>query len=318
MEALIQDQPNPGVTQEYPLLTTKKGEVPLWDHPFLKGTKVLPKKYYPYTNLESVVEHFTRGRLDEKDFTLLKVLGDAICANENQLRRYLLPIMSSSQTSLRLDRLRRNGFVERWKIRIHGEEDSVKPPAPFTLGMAGFKLLKHYYNSDFFMDANRWDSLGVGGIKRYVSMNELRCLMAEMNILKKWKWNPIIATNHQNNRPLGAGIIEFPQGQMNFLIDRVQGTQNYIGYFKERLFNWKNIYEHYGRIPVSEFPDNTSYIIIFASTLSIANHIHQELMLDTFPFNIWVCVEEDVLESGFNTSFYIPNKQDLKRIRLDF
>lgn len=105
---------------------------------------------------------------------------------------------------------------------------------------------------------------------------------------------------------------------MNFLIDRVQGTQNYIGYFKERLFNWKNIYEHYGRIPVSEFPDNTSYIIIFASTLSIANHIHQELMLDTFPFNIWVCVEEDVLESGFNTSFYIPNKQDLKRIRLDF
>lgn len=318
METLAQDLVPFDENLEANYYTTKKGELPLWDHPFLKGSKVLPKKYYPITNLERAVEHLSRGLIDENDFMILKVLGDAICANENQLRRYLEPKLSHSQTSTRLDRMRRYGFVDRWKVRIRGQEETVKPPAPYTLGMAGFKLLKHYYNSEFFMDANRWDALGIGGIKRYVSVNELRCTMIEMRILKQWKWNPVIANHHKNHRPLGVGLVETPQGNVNFIMDRVQSTQDFIGYFKDRLYNWKKIYERYGELPISEFPDHPSYVILFASTLSVANQLHKELMLDTYPFPIWVCVEEDLLESGFNTSFYIPTSEKLKRIQIDF
>lgn len=318
MDALKQVHPSHDINHDYPFLT-KKGELPFWDHPSLKGSKVLPKKFYrPYTNVEGAVEHFNRGRLDEHDFTLLKVLGDAICANENQLRRYMEPKLSNSQTSTRLDRMRSNGFVDRWKVRIHGDEEGYKPPAPFTLGMAGYKLLKHYYNSEYFMDSNRWDSLGVGGIKRYVAMNELRCTMVEMSILKKWKWNPVVAKNYQNSRPLGVGLVDTPQGHMNFIIDRVQGSQDFTGFFKDRLYNWRKVFEKCGNIPIMDFPDNNSYVIIFSPTISIANYLHQQLMLDTFPFNIWICVEEDLAESGFNESFYIPTKNTLKRIKLNF
>lgn len=298
--------------------TTKNGEVPLWDHPSLKGSKVLPKNYYPFTNVESTVEHFRRGLLDERDFTILKVLGDAVCANEGQLRRYLGSKYSPSQTSNRLDRLRKHGFVDRWKVRIRGQEEEIKPPAPFTLGMAGYKLMKHYYNSEFFMDSNRWDTLGIGGIKRYVSMNELRCIMVEMSILKKWTWNPVIGGHNKNHRPLAVGLIDSPNGMVNFLIDRVQTSQNFIGFFKERLYNWSTLYEKYGHIKIADFPDYETYSIIFAPTLSVAEQLQKELMLETYPFSIWICVEEDLLTSGFNTAFYVPTSEKLKRIRLGF
>lgn len=303
---------------DYPLFKTKNGEVPFWDNPFLKGNKVLPNKYYPYTTLEGVIDLYNRGRIDETDFTILKVLGDAICVNEDQLRRYMEKITSRSDTSKRLDRFRTNGLVERWRIRIRGDEDATKPPAPFTLGVAGYKLLKHFYNEDYFMDPNRWDSLGIGGIKRYVAMNELRCIMSENRIVNKWKWNAIIANNPKLKFPMGAAELRTPQGDINLLIDRAQMNQNFIGYFRDKLECWKRVYKKYNTIPVSEFPENMSIVVIYTSTLSIAEYIHKELMLDTFPFHIWVCVEEDLLQQGFNTAFYIPNKEKLKRIKLEF
>lgn len=303
---------------EYPLFTTKRGEVPFWDHPFLKGNKVLPSKYYPYTTLEGVIDLFKRGRIDDTDFMLLKVLGDSICANEDQIRRYMISVMSRSETSKRLDRFRTNGLVDRWKVRIRGQEDTVKPPAPFTLGVAGYKLLKHFYNEDFFMDPNRWDNYGIGGIKRFVAMNELRCQMIERKIVNKWKWNAIIADNPRLKFPLGAAEIKTPQGNVNFLIDRAQMNQNFIGYFRDKLEAWKRVYEKFGNIPVSEFPDNIGFVVIYTSTLTVAEYIHEQIMLDTYPFHIWVCVEEDLLQDGLNTAFYIPNKEKLKRIKLEF
>ncbi|RHW35966.1 hypothetical protein D1B31_17905 [Neobacillus notoginsengisoli] len=303
---------------DYPLFTTKKGEVPLWDHPFLKGSKVLPKKYYPYTTQEGVIDLIRRGRLDDTDLILLKVLGDAICANEDQLRRYMQSIMSPSQTSKRLDRFRTSGLVDRWKIRIRGQEETVKPPAPFTLGVAGFKLLKHYYNADFFMNPNRWDDYGIGAIKRFTAMNEIRCIMTEKKIVNKWKWNAIIANNQRLKFPLAAAEIRTSNGNVNFLIDRAQMNQNFIGYFKDKLNVWKSVFEKYGTIPVSEFPENPAFVVIFTSTFSVAEHIHKELMLDTYPFHVWLCVEEDLHQDGFNTAFYRPNKENLKRIKLEF
>jgi hypothetical protein len=301
----------------FPFFTTKKGEVPFWDHPFLKGNKVLPQKYYPYTDQASVLEMYRRGRVDDTDFALLKVLGDAVCSNEDQLRRYMESVMSRSDTSKRLDRFRMNGLVERWRVRIRGDEESVKPPAPFTLGVAGYKLLKHFYNADFFMTPDRWDKYGIGGIKRYVAMNELRCCMTEKRIVKKWTWNAIIADNSRIKFPMGAAIIKTPQGDINFLIDRAQMNQDYIGYFRERLEGWKNVFEKLGHLPISEFPDNVGIVVIYAATYSMAEHIHQNLMLDTYPYQIWMCVEEDLIQDGFNTAFYRPDKEKLKRIKLD-
>ncbi|KZE68036.1 hypothetical protein AWM68_17860 [Fictibacillus phosphorivorans] len=318
MEVLTQAQSPSLDGLEESHFTTKQGEVPFWDHPFLKGSKMLPQKYYPYTTLEGVLDLYRRRRLDESDFILLKVLGDAVCANEDQLRRYMAGIMNRSETSKRLDRYRTSGLVERWKVRIRGQEETYKPPAPFTLGVAGYKLLKHFYSDNFFMNADRWDSHGIGGIKRYVAMNELRCQMIEQKMITKWKWNAIIADNRSIKFPMGVAEVKTPQGKVNFLIDRAQMNQNFIGYFREKLDTWKWVYEKYGSIPVSEFADNMSFVVIFTSTLSVAEKIHKELMLDTYPFTTWFCVEEDLVQDGLNNAFYVPNKEKLKRIKVNF
>ena len=79
------------------------------------GHKLLPDKYYPYTTLESVLEYMNRGLLDEDDFTLLKVLGDAVCANEDQLRRYMRQIFepfASIQETQPTEEKRLRGEVE--------------------------------------------------------------------------------------------------------------------------------------------------------------------------------------------------------------
>lgn len=311
MESLREQQET-----EYPMYTTRNGKVPFWDHPLLKGSKILPKKYYPYTGIEGAITLLNRKIIDENDFTLIKVLGDAVCATEDQMRRYMAPILSRSDTSKRLDRLRTNGIVERWKVRIRTDvNEEIKPAAPFTLGVAGFKLLKHYYNDQFFMDPNRWDNYGIGGIKRYVAMNELRCQLIERKVLSKWKWNGRIANNHRYKFPLGVGAIKTQNGNINFLIDRAQMNQNYIGYFRDKLENWKYIHEKYNSLPVSDFPENAQMVILYTSTLSIAEQIQKELLLDTYPFNILLCIEE-YMEEGLNTSFFQPHKNGLSRIRL--
>ncbi|OUM93608.1 hypothetical protein [Parageobacillus thermoglucosidasius] len=305
------------ISDNFPYFTTIEGEIPFWDHPMLKGEKVLPKKYFPYTRLEAVLDLYRRGLLDEKDITLLKVLGDAVCANEDQLRRYMAPIMSRSDTSKRLDRFRTYALVERWKVRIRGAEEEVKPPAPFTLGVAGYKLLKHFYNSDFFMNPELWDNYGIGGIKRYVAMNELRCIMTEKKIAKKWKWHAVIANNPRIKYPMGTAEIRTPQGNLNFLIDRAQMNQNFIGFIKERLEHWKKVYESYGNLPVSEFPVNPAVVVIYTATLSMAEFIHNQILLDSYPYRIWVCVEEHLVKDGFETAFYVPRESKLQRIKLD-
>lgn len=300
--------------------TTKRNEVPLWDHPFLKGSKVLPKHndYNPRTSSSGVIDLYKRGIIDDTDIILLKVLGNSVCSNEDQLRRYMSSKMSPSQTSKRLDKFRKYGLADRWKVRIREQEEAVKPPAPFTLGVAGYILMKHLYGDEYFVSPDSWLTYGIGGIKRFVAMNELRCIMTASKVASMWSWKPYIARNKNNGIPLAAAEVKTPKGNVNFIIDRAQMNQDFIGFFKERLHKWKGVYEQHGRLPISEFPDNPTFVIIYTSTLSIAEHIHKEVMLDTFPFHIWTCVEEDLLNDGFSTSFYRPDKGQLKRIKLDF
>ncbi|WP_078557284.1 hypothetical protein [Bacillus alkalicellulosilyticus] len=305
---------------EYPYYYTKKGEVPIWDHPLLVGYKKLPQNYYPYVTIESVLSLYLRRKIDDDDILVLKVLGDAVCCNEDQLRRYLAGKMSRSEVSKRLEKFRRYGLVERWKVRIKSDEnDEVKPPAPFVLGIAGFKLLKHYYNKDFFMDPNRWDTLGVGAIQRYVAVNELRCRLIEGKVARKWKWNALIGSDKRIKKPLGVAEIESPRGKLNFFIERAQMSQDFVGFLKDKLFSWRKVYEKYGYLPVTDFQNNNpTVIILFVSTLSVAQKIHSELLLDTYPFNLWVCVEEDMLEKGITSAFYRPSEDKLIRMKGDF
>ncbi|PGT82220.1 hypothetical protein [Bacillus sp. AFS040349] len=304
---------------EYPYYYTKEGDIPFWDNPLVNGYKFFPKDYKPYTTVESVLSLYNRRRIDETDFMILKVLGDAICCNEDQLRRYLSSQISSSETSKRLDRFRSTGLVERWKVRVRTEEEEVyAPPAPFVLGIAGFKLMKHFYNGDFFMNPNRWDNLGVGGIQRYVAMNELRCRLIEAKAAVNWKWNALVASNTLAKKPMGVCEVKTPRGNMNFLIERAQMNQNFIGFIKDKLNNWKNIYNKFGTIPVNEFAKNIPVAVIYTSTYSMAEKIHSEIMLDTFPFNVWVCIEEDMVKDGLHTAFYKAEGEHLKRMVLGF
>ncbi|MFJ6414445.1 replication-relaxation family protein [Terribacillus saccharophilus] len=304
---------------EYPYYYNKRGEIPFWDHPLIKGYKFLQKNYRPHVSLDAVLSLYLRKIIDDADIMLLKVLGDSICSNEDQLRRYLASKMSRSDVSKRLDRFRRFGLVDRWKIRVSTDEDEeIKPPAPFTLGVAGYKFLKHFYNEDFFMDPGRWDTLGVGAVQRYVAMNELRCRLIEAKVAKSWKWNATIADHMRIKKPMGAAEIQTPKGNLNFLMERTQQSQDFVGFIRDKLYSWAGVYKSLCNLPIRGMGDNIPVVVLFTSTLSIANHLNKELLLDTFPFKIWICVEEDMIDSGLETAIYSPIKGELKRSRLDF
>ncbi|MCM3441370.1 hypothetical protein AB3Z07_27820 (plasmid) [Metabacillus halosaccharovorans] len=306
--------------EEIPYFFSKEGEIPFWDHPLLSGYKLLPKGYKPYTTIEAVLSLCIKGIIKEEDMMVLKVLGDAICCNEEQLRRYLSSKMSRSDVSKKLNKFRIYGLVDRWKVRIRSdEEEKYKPPAPFTIGIAGYKLLKHYYNHEFFMDPNKWDSLGIGAVQRYVAMNELRCQLVERKAIANWKWNALVENNRLIRKPLGIAEIKTPRGKLNFLIERAQMNQDFLGFLRDKLKQWKTVYENNNKnIKVDGFEQNNIIITIFTSTLSIAEVIQRELLLDTLPFKVFICVEEDLVKDSLATSFYLPTSEALVRKELSF
>ncbi|WP_074598709.1 hypothetical protein [Sediminibacillus halophilus] len=96
-------------------------------------------------------------------------------------------------------------------------------------------------------------------------------------------------------------------------------SQDFIGFLKDKLYSWKKVFDKYQNIPASGFSDHHVPIIVLStSSLSVAEVLHSELLLDTYPFTIWICVEEDMWEDGLETAFYRPLKDKLQRMRLDF
>ena len=93
-------------------------------------------------------------------------------------------------------------------------------------------------------------------------------------------------------------------------------NQNFIGYFRDKFENWKYVYNKYGNLPISDFPENPQIVIIYTSTISIAEAIHKELLLDTLPFNILFLVEE-LINENLESAYYQPLKhQKLQRINV--
>lgn len=300
---------------DFPFFYTREGEVPFWDDPTAEVVRNIPKKYRPIYTLEGTLNLERRGLIDDHGTLLLKVLGDAVCANENQLRRYLSPFMSASQTSLRLQRYGSWGLVDRWNYssQLHDK----KATAPFTLGFGAYRYLKYFYSNQFFMDPERWDKHGVVAMQRYISMNELRCALAERKKLKGWNWQPVINNNPLLKRPMGAAVVDTPRGPINLLILRTQMGLDYLTFLIQIFEIWEQVYRTYQCFPLRGLPDNRSVVVIYASTRSFLEEIHRNLNMKKVSFPVWFCSEED-LTKELSTSFYISKNNRLQRIELDF
>lgn len=301
----------------YPYWFKKDGSISIWDDPSIIGGIALPNPYQPLTHLGSVLNKFNNGFFEELDVVLLKIVGDAIAANEDQLKRYLESKMTRTQVSKRLKRLRQFGFVDRWQIES-SQFPGEKPPAPFTLGLSGFIFLKHLYYSQFFMEPQRWQKLGLSNVQRYVAVNEIRCQLYENRRLRNWAWNAVILNNPYLYQPFGVAEIETPKGNLNLVIERVQQSKDFLGYLQPRLEKWEQVFAEYGTLPMRGFNENQTVVVLYTSSYSLAEHLHKELVLEQKPFPIWICVEEDLANDRIRKAFYVPTTDKLKRIEIDF
>lgn len=299
----------------------------IWDHPNFKSHMVLPDDYRPLSSLMSVLEAMNRWSTDvrENRMILLKVIGDAMCANENQLRRYLSSKMSASETSKHINNLRKYGFIERHKARIsfEDEETEIRPPAPVTLGPAGYLLMKHYYAEQAFSNAETWQGNPLA-IQRIVAVNELRCVTAEAKVLKSWNWYPNVGGLNKYPSPTAFMQLKTVNEELvDFLVIRTQLAQNFHPFLLKTLESYRYLHERDGRILV-DCANNKNYqiILLSVSTVALAEYIAEQIQLNGYPFDIWFVIDEnyDNLEDAKDLSkaFYGVEKGKIVKLNLQF
>lgn len=308
------------------LFPREDGTISIWDHPNFKSSLVLPDQYTPLTRVEQGLEKLQKNgqsKTLEERLMVLKVVGDAICANENQLRRYLSAKLSYSKTSEYLKELRKHGFVERHKSRLafidEDDETSVKPPAPYTLGIAGYKVMNHLYSGQAFAHPDTWQQNSLG-VQRYTAMNEVRCLSIESKNVKGWKWFPYIGGKTKYKRPLAVAKVNTPKGELQMIFDRAQMSQDFISYFRERLEVFRYLHDRDKCIVIDEHKRIDFQIYILScSTVSMANYIQEQLRLHTYPFDVMILVDEWMeTEYGLGTALASVSKEGIKRQSVGF
>ncbi|WP_026801334.1 replication-relaxation family protein [Pontibacillus halophilus] len=307
--------------------TNVDNKVMIWDDPSMVGGIRHPKHYKPLSTVQSVLNKYENGTLKADDIVILKILGDAICANEDQLRRYLeLNNFSRSKVSDRLKRFRSLGMASRWYVRSQVHPDDKRPPAPFTLGLGGFNLLKDRYGSErYFAYPDHWYKWGVKVVQRYVAMNEVRLQLAENRYLTGWEWNAVLAGSTKNTRPHGVAEIKTKQGRVNFIIERGQQTKDFLTFFQDKIEKYSRLYNKYGSFEVyhnrqdeTVVNTNKSVLVLYCSTRSLAVTAMQELDMKNANFPIWFLVEEDLVgEGGINKAFLVPQNGKLRRFNLE-
>lgn len=300
------------------------GTISVWDHPNFISSVVLPDDYKPVTRIEIMMEMMNRNQLNEERMTILKVVGDAYCANENQIKRYLASKLSANKVSDHLRVLAKYGFVERHKCRLRCiEEDGeevIRPPAPFTLGFSGYKLLKHFYSEQSFATDTTWREKSLN-VQRFVAMNEIRVLGYESGNLRKWLWLPAIGNTTKFERPFAVMEVAAPNVNVEMIILRAQMAQDYIGHLKSRLEGYRYLWDKFGRIPVDQGNSKAHQIIVIsASSLSMASYIHESIFLKNLPFEVWVVIDESMSETGLQTALYQPLSEpgQLERLSVSF
>ncbi|GEL05551.1 hypothetical protein [Rummeliibacillus stabekisii] len=309
------------------LSTRVDGTFSIWDHPNFTAKLKLPDDYRPLTSLVEALEVMNRLSKEtaQDRLMVLKVVGDAICANENQLRRYLSSKLSYSQTSAYLTAMRKYGFIDRHQCRLSfSEEDgeqTIKPPAPHTLGIAGFLLLSHYYSGDYFAKPESWFGNSYA-IQRYVALNEIRCRAVEAKIAKGWSWMPRIGGKSKYRKPTAVLNIASSSGAVvDMLIFRAQLVQDFIGYFKTLLEEYRYLYDRDGRFIIDkQSQTNYQIVVLSVSTLNMAKYIAEEIKLESFDFDIWFLVDElfDKSEGNFAKAFVQKENGDLRILELEF
>lgn len=305
------------------LFHREDGTTSIWDHPNFKSSIALPDDYRPLTRVEEGLEMIKRMRLNEEQVRVLKVVGDAICANENQLRRYLSSIHSASITSKHLKYLSKFGLVERHKCRLAFiEEDGkevIRPPGPHTLGIGGYKLMNHLYGESRFVSPDMWQQ-NSAAVQRYVAMNEVRCLAVETGNLSGWSWHPMVGGLSKFKKPFAAMRVKTPRGELQLLVDRAQMSQNFIGYFQTRFEEYRYLYEKERLIRIDGMtPEPLQQIVILSvSSVSMANFIQENIRLHTYPFDVWFLIDEWFdAETGMESAFAHVSKEGLKRIKVN-
>ncbi|EEM56479.1 MULTISPECIES: hypothetical protein [Bacillus cereus group] len=309
---------------EYPYFRKRDGSISIWDDPSIEGGIALIDNYQPLTNLGSVLgKANSYNYMEQEDVTLLKMVGECIAANENQLKRLMSTVMSRSQVSLRLKKFRRYGFVERWDLNSL-EDPDLKPPSPFTLGLAGYIFLKHFYNKEFFMEPTRWQTLGLSAIQRYVAINEIKCQIYETQGLRGFKWQGCILNNPQLINSFAAIEALTEVGNLNFVLERVQQSKDYIAYLSERLMKWDQVYQQYNLLPIQGMSQHKTSLIISVSCFSLAEEIITKLNLELYKLPCIFCIEEKVESDSFTKSFYVKkpdaskNKAELLQVDMPF
>ncbi|MCM3317964.1 hypothetical protein M3603_15200 [Rummeliibacillus stabekisii] len=309
------------------LFTRVDGSFSIWDHPNFTAKLKLPDDYRPLTKLVEALEVMNRLSKEaaQERLMVLKVVGDAICANENQLRRYLSSKLSNSKTSAHLTAMRKYGFIDRFQSRLsfseEDDEQTIKPPAPHTLGIAGYLLLSHYYSGDYFAKPESWFG-NPYAVQRYVALNEIRCSAVEAKVAKGWAWMPRIGGKSKYRKPTAVLNIASSSGAVvDMLIFRAQLAQDFVGYFKTLLEEYRYLYDRDGRFIIDK-QSNTNYqiVVLSVSTLNMAKYIAEEIKLESYGFDVWFLVDElfDKNQSNFGKAFAQKENEDIRILDLEF
>lgn len=307
--------------QVYPRID---GNVPFWDHPNFKATRTTPKDHKPLTRVEQALEERNRNQLSDEQIQLLTVLGQARCVNEHQLRRYMLPIQSASKTSDMLQKLQKRGYVHRYKASIRFEEPEEgqrKPPGIFVLGIIGFKLMQYLYPEMTFIEPDKWMS-DSKAVQRYVALNEVRLTGAFKKRLSSWKWLPHVGGNTSGAKPFAIMTTKSSSSSspVHFIVERAQMSQTFLIYLYKRIQYYRYLVERDGMIKMEGVtPPIMQAVVLSVSTVAMAEHMHQQLRLHLYEFDILFLIDEWIEETeDIVASFAQSTPDGIVRVQLPF
>lgn len=317
-------QNSPGMQNAIQVFAREDGSIPIWDNPNFRSTLWLPKEHKPLTRYEQALEERNQHTLTDEHIRLLTVIGSAVCANEAQLRKYMLPVQSASTTSKMLKKLQYRGYVQRYRATIRFEEEDPekrKPPGIFVLGVIGYKIMKYYYNSEHFIHPDKWMD-NPYAVQRYVAMNEIRMIGTTNRQLAKWTWFPAIGEHARHQKPFAVMSTRKLNGQapVHFILERVQMGQTFLDYLRERLRIYSGLKERDGLIKIEGIsPPVMQAVVISVSTESLAEFIQMQLELHLYSFEVLFLVDEWLEETEeLATSFAQGTADGIVRVQIPF
>lgn len=313
-------------TAEKPTYYSQKNEQPFWDNPNFEASVVRPEGYYPITRVEDVIELVNRGRIGKDAIMILKVIGDALCLNEGQIKR-IMKLASedfgTSHVSRLLRKLEEYGIVERYSCSLRFLQEGESAPrhsAPFTLGIAGIKYLQHYYSKMTFVRPELWKESN-NAIQRYVAINEIRCQLATARKLMDWSWHPSIGNHRQYRPPLAVAKIKNQSASIQMIFERAQASQRFEQHLIERLKLYQQLLNRDQHLVIDKYEPNVPQIfLISCATLQMASHLAVVLELHKYAFPVWFVLDEWLddeygLSGAFARHIVVDGQTTLERFR---